>query len=285
MRPTKELLAVRPGVELDVQACGEANAPTVVLISGAGAPAAFWPDSFVQRLTSPGLGVVRYDHRDTGRSTHFDDPYSIDELLLDLQQLVAQLGAERIHLVGHSMGGYLAQMACLQGWPSLASITSISAGSAVDEATRARLGISSPDEAVWAELMKNQTVGDCARDLPGWLASWGFLNGSRPFDEDMATRYTRSLYRGDPRNAQVATNHIHAMSTVPPALAEGLPTARLPALVLHGEEDPLVPIDNGQATAKLIADSTFHSLDGAGHMFFDPGAWDEIADRLLAFVV
>ncbi|HSG29557.1 MAG TPA: alpha/beta hydrolase [Candidatus Krumholzibacterium sp.] len=95
---------------LECDSFGEENAPLSVLIPGAGAPAEFWPEPFCRRLAGSGMRVVRYSHRDTGLSTHFTRQYAIDELLQDLTGLIVALGSHAAHLVGHSMGGYLAQI-------------------------------------------------------------------------------------------------------------------------------------------------------------------------------
>jgi len=77
-------------------------------------------------------------------------------------------------------------------------------------------------------------------------------------------------------------NHVHAMTTVPPGLVGQLRTSERPLLVIHGTDDPLVPVDHGEATARLVPDSTFRGLAGAGHMFFNTTAWDEISQAVLA---
>ncbi len=277
-----QMVTVRSSIQLDYDIFGDKLAPLVVLISGAGAPGAFWPDLFCRDLADSGLHVVRYSHRDTGLSTHFAEQYDIDELLLDLRALIGALGDSPVHLVGHSMGGYLAQMASCRFPEIVASVTSISAGSAVAPGVCAELGMSTVSEVTWRVLMKNQPSGDFCQDLPGWLASWQYLNGKRAFDEDLATAYTRSLYVGDPRNTQVATNHVHAMSTVPNELVDRLRTVRCPFLVIHGTEDLLVPVDNGEATARLVSASKFARLERAGHMFFSWDTWTEIQNRLVA---
>ncbi len=266
---------------LDYEAFGAKESGLVVLISGAGAPAKFWPQEFCKQLASDGFYVVRYCHRDTGHSSHFDTPYDIHELLSDLAGLIDKFDHKKAHLVGHSMGGYLAQLAMCEFPDRLETATSISAGSAVSEKSHEKLGTSLPRPEVWNVLMQNEPTGDFMTDLPGWLESWIFLNGSRMFDEALATNYTRALYDDDPRNAQVATNHIYAMGTVPDSLIRRLPHSQVPLLVLHGTEDPLVPIDNGQATSQLAKTSTFCRLENAGHMFFNHNTWNEIRTRLV----
>jgi len=274
------LLTVRDTVDLDVDTFGDPQCPGLLLIPGAGAPADFWPADFCGHLASGGLHVVRYHHRDTGLSTHFDAPYDIEELLLDLMALVHVLGHPSVHLAGHSMGGYLAQMAMCRFPEAVASATSISAGSTVSPDLSRELGMSPVADETWQALMKNQPTGHLDKDLPGWLESWRFLNGRRPFDTQAATDYTRTLYRGDPRNAQAAVNHIHAMTTVPDSLVRDLPSCQCPFLVIHGTHDPLVPLDNGEASARLVPHSRLVRLQGAGHMFFDADTWREIGREL-----
>ena len=115
--------------------------------------------------------------------------------------------------------------------------------------------------------------------LPGWMASWRFLHGREPLDDEMATAYTQSLYTGDPRNAQVAVNHVHAMTTVPTTLVADLANTHVPLLVMHGSDDVLVPADNGRKTAAL-AGGRLAELAGAGHMFFNDAIWHTIERAL-----
>ena len=252
-----------------------------MLISGAGAPAEFWPDFFCKSLADRGFRVLRYSHRDTGLSTHFDDPYDIWELHQDLVSLVEMFEKPSVRFVGHSMGGFLAQLAVCYSSLSIQSVVSISAGSAVESGLCEELGMSRPSDGTWRVLMQNQPTGNYMADLKGWLSTWRFLNGSFPFDEEQAMLYTKSLYQGDPRNAQVATNHVHAMTTVPIKLVEDLTKTYCPFLVLHGTEDVLVPLDNGEVTARLAPNSTFAGIEGAGHMFFNKQTWVKIRDHIV----
>jgi len=275
-----QLLAIRDSVQLAFDTFGSEQDALILLITGAGAPAEFWPEEFCRDLAATGRFVVRYSHRDTGYSSHFDEQYPIEELLQDMMAFITVLGSPIVHLVGHSMGGFLAQMAMCRLRGGIASVTSISASSTVSPEVASELGMSSVSDTTWQILMRNQPKGDFSKDLPGWLESWRFLNGTRHFDEKSAIRYTRALYVGDPRNAQIADNHIHAMTTVPSSLARELTKVRCPFLVIHGTEDPLIPIDNGEASARLAPDGKIVRLQGVGHMFFNRDTWREIGQTL-----
>lgn len=100
------------------------------------------------------------------------------------------------------------------------------------------------------------------------------------FEEERAVRYTEWLYRGDPRNCQVAENHIHAMTTVPTSLEDRLQTLQLPATVIHGTADRLVPLDHGETTAHLLPGADLIRLQSAGHMFLNTQTLSEIAAAL-----
>lgn len=278
-------VAVREAVALEYASLGDTADPAILLIAGAGAPADYWPEAFRHSLTDAGFRVIAYNHRDTGGSTHFDDVYALDELLEDLVALLDALHVPAAHLAGHSMGGYLAQMAMARYPARVLSVTSMSAGSIIDETAKRARGLSSPTEETWARLMENLPAGDYRYDLPGWLKSLRFLSGSLAFDEAMATAYVKALYGGDPRNAMVATNHVHAMTTVPDSLPDEVAQAAQPLLVVHGTEDPLVPLDNGYDTYRAAgkARGRFLPLEGAGHMFFNSGVWQTIATAISDF--
>jgi pimeloyl-ACP methyl ester carboxylesterase len=258
--------------------------PCVLLISGAGSHAAFWPDDFCRRLVEAGLFVIRYDHRDIGYSTHTEADYDLITLLDDA---MAVLDAHRVvaaHLVGHSMGGYLAAMASAYRALRVLSATMISAGPTVTPAVAAELGLSSMRPETWEALLENRPTGDFEADLPGWMRSWHLLHGHVPLDEAMATRYTRELYVRDARDAAVAERHVAAMRTVPASFASDLTRVATPGLVIHGTEDPLVPVDHGAALARLIPGCRLRLIPGAGHMFLHPDLWSELATQILEHV-
>ena len=271
-------LSVGSRAELRIEQFGDRADPVILLISGAGAPAAFWPDFFCEALALEGYRVVRFDHRDTGFSTHFDDPYDISTLTGDVESIIDALDANEVHVVGHSMGGYIVSLlASERSRPEVMSATVIAAGPTSDTSRYGEFAMSTPTQETWAALIGNEPTGELQNDLPGWLKSWRILNGLRAFEQDLAEAYTRALYQGDPRNAQVATNHIHAMTTVPNNLPEALGNIDIPFLVVHGSEDVLVPLDNGRALARLVPGSVLHIIQGAGHMYFTHETWSELA--------
>ena len=265
------------GVALETETFGEDQADSpLLLVSGAGSPMQFWPDDICHALGAEGRKVVRYCHRDTGLSDHFDRPYSVDPLLEDLVSVIDGLAGGRAHLAGHSMGGYLSLLAAARMPAKVASVAAISCGPTTDPDRYDQFAMSAVSPETWAVLMRNEPSGDFDKDLPGWMASWEFLNGERAFDHKMARGYTRSLYRGDARNAQVADNHIHAMTTLPGNFPETLAALEMPVTIFHGTDDPLVPFDNGRALSRVVPGARLDPLEGAGHMFFDPAVWHEM---------
>lgn len=271
------IVKVRAGIDLAYDRIGDPGDPCLVLVPGAGAPRDFFPDAFCHRLARTGLQVVRYSHRDTDASTHVEKPYPISELLTDLRALIDVLQLGQVHLAGHSMGGYLVALALSDADFPVRTGTLMAAGPSIVADDYARFGLTFPDDALWPKLMANTPTGDLEADWPGWVESWRVLHGNRPVEETLARNYTEALYRHDPRNCQVATHHIHAMSTVPADLPVRLGQIDRPALVIHGDEDPLVPVSHGRALARLIPHAGIVELAGAGHMYFNSATWSEIA--------
>lgn len=262
------LVKLRSGVTLEIEISGTAGAPLMVLVPGAGAPLDFWHPSYVDALIESGFRVLRFNHRDTGLADHFDEAYSIDVLISEMWELIDRFEAGTVHLTGHSMGSYMGVISMLDKRHRLSSVTAISAGPTTDQSRYSELRMIPPDPSTWGVLIENTPSGNLSADLTGWMKSWRFLNGDVEFDQEHALAYTKALYRGDPRNAQVAVNHVHAMTTLRADLSDRLAGTKTPLFVLHGEKDPLVPLSHGQALQRIVPEAQISVLNSAGHMFF-----------------
>jgi pimeloyl-ACP methyl ester carboxylesterase len=272
----------RGSIRLWSESFGDPGHSCALLISGAGAHTLFWPDEFCNLLAEQGLFLIRYDHRDIGYSTHVESDYDIFSLLGDSLAVLDVHGVRTAHFIGHSMGGYLVALAAVHQARRVLSATMISSGPTVTPAVATKLGLSSVPQDTWDALLENQPTGSYEVDLPGWMRSWRLLHGAFPLDETMAARYTRELYIRDPRDASVAKAHIAAMGTVPASLADDLTRVTTPSLVVHGTDDPLVPVDHGMALARFIPDCRLQLIPGAGHMFFHRDLWEQLGSHLLA---
>jgi pimeloyl-ACP methyl ester carboxylesterase len=274
----------RGAIRFWTESFGGPGRPCALLISGAAAHAAFWPDEFCGLLAERGLFVIRFDHRDIGYSTHIREDYDIFALLDDALAILDAYRVGAAHLIGHSMGGCLVALAAVHRAPRVLSATMISAGPTVTPAVAAGLGLSSMRPETWEALLENRPTGHFEADLPGWMRSWHLLHGHHPLDEEMAARYTREFYTRDVRDAAVHEHHIAAMTTVPASLAEDLARVTAPSLVIHGIEDPLVPVDHGMALARLIPGCRLQLIPGAGHIFFRRDLWAQMAEHVLGHV-
>lgn len=254
----------------------EGAGPACLLIGGAGAISAFWPDRFCAELASSGHRVIRYDHRDAGNSTSVDRcqrPYGLMDLVDDAMAVLDDCGERSAHIVGHSMGGFIAQLAAIHHPDRVLSLTSVSSHSASPH-------LPSPSPQTWEVMLANRPVGDLETDLPGYMEVWRFLNGELAFDEEMARDYTRELYRRNPRTLPAA-NHVAIQADMEdrgPALRR----VRRPALVIHGERDPLVPFAGALQVADAIDGARLLRLPGAGHMFFNASVWETLGGELAA---
>lgn len=266
--------AARGDVRIHVEEFA-ASGPACLLVGGAGAISAFWPDACCRELASSGYRTIRFDHRDAGNSSFVDrskNPYGLMDLVDDVMAILDACGETGAHMVGHSMGGFIVQLAAIHHPDRVLSLTSISSHTASP-------ALPPPSEETWQVMLANQPTGDLEWDLPGYMTVWRFLNGDAPFDDEMAARYTRELYARNPATLP-ATNHV----AIQAEMADRGPALRgvdLPALVIHGDRDPLVPFEGGQQTAGALGGSRLVRLPRAGHMFFSPVIWGEIVRELV----
>ena len=271
------------GIELAYEEAGPAGASVVLLIMGLGAPLTFWPDAFVDGLVQNGFRVVRFDNRDFGLSDKFDGapadvegayaklmrgeaikpPYGLPDMALDAIGLLDALNIDKAHIVGASMGGMIAQIIAADHPERVRSLVSIMSSSGDPALPRGK----SEALAIFA------IPPPPADDKPAFIAhaircqqAIGSPVLVEP-ESDIRARvergYDRSnYYDGVPRQLLAV-------------LANGSRVALLkriatPTLVIHGTEDPLVPLEGGKHTAAHIKGAELMLVEGMGHDFPAP---------------
>jgi pimeloyl-ACP methyl ester carboxylesterase len=245
------------GIRLWYEDRGDPDAEPIVLVMGATATVLSWPTELLDALTGAGYRVVRFDNRDIGLSTHVDfatKPYTLDDMATDTVGLLDALGIERAHFIGASMGGMISQVMALRHPDRVLSlgllITSPGPDERLSPTSDEILSVASRPATTDAEV-EQRTV-----DL------WRALSGSRfPFDE---APYRELAALDAARGTNPNSGHPFAVFTAPSRI-DALAAVTVPTLIVHGTEDPIFPIDHGEALAKAIPGSTLVTWEGVGH--------------------
>jgi pimeloyl-ACP methyl ester carboxylesterase len=265
------------GVELCTEPFGDPGDPPVLLIMGIGASMLWWDEGFCRSLAERGRFVIRYDHRDTGRSTTYEPgrpEYSGDALDDDAAGVLDGYGIAAAHLVGVSAGGAIAQLVALKSPRRVLSLTLISTTAAVtiDRALP-------PPTAEFGRFVSTARVDwEDERSMADYMVDYMrvIAGGERPFDEAEA----RELVRRDMERARdyaAVQNHDLLGAEAPPSAP--LSSIAVPTLVVHGSADPMFPLPHGQALADEIPGARFVALDGAGHGLYRPD-WGTVVDAI-----
>lgn len=260
---------VAPGVRLwaeDFPATGSHPGEPLLLVMGANASGLAWPDSLVAQLAEHHR-IIRYDHRDTGRSTAaFDDaPYGITDLAEDAVAVLDAFDVPRAHVVGMSMGGLLVQLLLLDHPDRLATATLFCTGPLpFAEPNPAAPPPPGPDPALlrlWAEL-------DDPRDQKGEIAwrveHWRLLNGTgTPFDAAEFRALEERVVAHSGRHDPVVA-HAH-MDTAGLERGAELAAVTVPTLVIEAPEDPAFPPPNAGGLARTLGGGRLVRIPGMGH--------------------
>ncbi len=284
---------VSPDVELEYEVTGSPGAPPVLLVMGVGAQLIHWPDGFVEMLAGRGLRVVRFDNRDSGLSTKLEHlgvppvkwnlvralmgfpvpgPYRLEDMASDAAGLLDALEVPCAHVVGISMGGMVAQALAI-GRPdrvlSLTSLMSTPGGRYVGKFGAIRALVGPPPRT------REQAIETGVR-LARAISGPGF-----PLDDEaMRELAARSWDRGHCPTG--FARQIAAIFCAQPRLG-ALAQLRMPTLVIHGEHDPLVPVEAGRATAAAVPGARLVVVPGLGHSLPD-GAWPVLCDEIAGHV-
>ena len=262
-------------VEIEYQTFGDDRPETILLVNGLGSQMTRWPEAFCERLVARGYRAIRFDNRDTGRSSWLDgQSYVLADMAADGMAVLDAAGVRRAHIAGVSMGGMIVQRMAIDYPDRVLSLTSIMSAPGLEklqstpEAT-AVLNVAPPDpsadfEAFVAHQMANaRTIGS-----PGY-----------PWTEAELRARAENEYRRAFNPAGVARQR-QAIGADGDRTAE-LNRLSVPTVVLHGENDPLVQPIGGQATAAAIPGAELRLIPGMGHDL-PPGLYDIFEDAICA---
>ncbi len=260
-----------PGaVDICYEVTGDAGSPAVILVSGLGGQLVSWEEGFWRSIEAAGFRVVRFDNRDAGLSGPpgeteapgaSDLPYTLDDMAGDVARLMDWLEIDSAHLLGVSMGGMIVQLVAIH-YPdrvrSLTSIMSTTGAHGVGMPTAEALSVlarrppTSREEYIAAELENHRVIGS-----PGYPVedAWRAARAAREYDRSFR-----------PRGVARQLGAILAAGD----RTEALTRIRVPTLVIHGEADPLIAPDGGQATAAAIEGSRLVTIPGMGHEITPP---------------
>ena len=283
------------GIEIEYETAGSKSDPALLLIMGLGGQLTIWPDAFFEGLARQGFYVIRYDNRDTGLSTDFgswgvpnlmeafgklmagkklEAPYVLNDMAADAVGLLDALGIERAHIVGISMGGMIAQIVAAQ-YPqrtrSLVSTMSTSGRPGLPQGKPEALSMltaqpegPSREQRVAHGIKVRRAIAGAGYPIPESEAR-AFVERNvdrRWYPEGGARQYLAILASGD--------------------RVEMLKGIKVPTLVLHGEDDPLLPVECGRDVARLVPAAKIETFPGWGHDL--PGGFlPTLIDRIAGF--
>lgn len=287
------------GINIWWQDYGDKENPAVILIMGLNSNSKVWPAEFIHKIVDNGFYVVVYDNRDIGKSTWvteepllisfikamptpiiklfvdgiftfiFDESgrfnmsnpapaeYNLNDMALDGLSLLDHLGIEKAHVVGASMGGMIAQVMTLNYPERVLTLTAIMTTPGFDTPD-----LSGPHEKFVKAMKESMVLNLLEEEEKALTVIEQALTGSRfPFDKKAFSQEAKNrIQQGlNTSNAQIA-----AVGASPNRLNR-LQEIHAPTLIIHGTEDPLIPIDHGLSLAKNIPNSSQMIIQGVGH--------------------
>ncbi len=278
-------------IEIEYDTFGTPTSKPFLLIMGLGAQMINWDEEFCNQLVDRGFYVIRFDNRDVGLSTKFDDAgepnlmklvmaarrgkqiesaYTLEDMSDDAVGLLDALNIDKAHICGASMGGMIAQLVAIRHPSRVLSLTSIMSSTGNPDLPQPK------PEAMQALMKPIPTQREAI--IEAGVDTMRIIHGPGiPFDEERARKLTiASLDRSNYRvgySRQLAA--IMAAKNRKPALA----SVSVPTLVIHGSDDPLMPPDGGKDTAEAIPGAELLVVKGMGHSL-PPQVWSQVIDAI-----
>jgi pimeloyl-ACP methyl ester carboxylesterase len=279
------------GIQIEYDEFGDAKNAPMLMIMGLGAQMIWWDEKFCRTLADRGFRIIRFDNRDIGKSEWFDHlgapdlgtmiadawqgkpinpPYTLMDMTNDAVGLLDAVEINKAHVCGASMGGMIAQMMAIHYPDRLLSLTSIMSTTGNPNAA----ALSPPPKEVFQPLRPKNRDDFIEKTLKLWQVLAGdhiFFDQSQ-LREKLGQEYDRGYH---PKGLIRQFAAILTSGNRRPDLEK----VRLPALVIHGDSDPLVPLAGGKDTADAIPGAELLIIPGMGH-FLPPKVWPQIIDAI-----
>ena len=258
------------GIEIEYETFGDPKAQPMLLIGGLGSQLLSWDEDFCALLAGHGFHVIRFDNRDSGLSTWVDDAYTLDDMAADAAGLLDALGIPAAHVVGASMGGFIAQLVALNHPDRVLTLTSIMSGPNGDDQVQ-------PTTEGSGVLMAPAPDTREERIAIGVWARQALLGPADLFDEPQErARVTRAVDRA--YHPAGFGRQLGAVLVARGRL-ERLGSVSVPTLVIHGDADILVPVENGRRVAAAVPGARLMEIEGMGHDL-PRRVWSQVADAI-----
>ena len=284
--PQSEAKTAKAGeVELVYDTFGDPEAPPLLLIMGLGAQMITWDEPLCAAFARRGFYVIRFDNRDVGLSTKFDEagmpnvlalfqgeqvdvPYNLEALAADTAGLLDALGIDSAHVMGASMGGMIAQLLAIHYPERVRTLTCLGSSSQAPD-------LPPPGPEAMQLLLAPPPTGRESAVEQG-VRTTRLLNGNLPFDETRAREQAGAAWDRGIHPAGTARQMAAILSS---SWHRQLPEVTVPTLVIHGEADPLLPLPHGVNIAEKVPGASLLVIDDAGHVF-PPATWPTIVDAV-----
>ncbi|MFD0903437.1 alpha/beta fold hydrolase [Actinomadura sediminis] len=273
-RSNGEKLVGISDAELCVETFGDPADPAVLLIDGAAASMLWWEAGLCARIAGAGRFVIRYDNRDTGRSTGYPPGrpgYTFTDLAGDALGVLDALGVERAHIVCRSMAGGIGLILGVDHPDRVLSLTLASTSPGGD-------GLPPPSDELTGGSPADPDPADPVAVADFVVASAKALSGGSPFFDETATRAL--VERDVARTRDIASTLVNHYAMTFDGPSRGFGDIKAPTLVVHGDHDPLFPLPHGRALRDAIPGAELLVLEGAGHDLPRP-LWDVFVPALV----
>lgn len=284
--------ATANGIQIEYETFGNPSGRPLLMIIGLGAQMIHWDDDLCKDLAERGHHVIRFDNRDVGLSTKFEEagvpdlmetfgkimrgeeirpPYTLDDMADDAVGLLDALGIRKAHICGMSMGGMIAQTIAIRHPSRVLSLISI-------YSTTGNPKVPQPKPEV-IQLLIAPPPKEREANVEHMLGVFKTIAGPGfPVDE----KWTRKILAQSYDRCFCPQGMVRQLVAI---LTQGnrgpaLTSVKAPTLVVHGTSDPLVPVEGGKDTAKAIPGAQLMLIEGMGHDLPHGGAWPRIVEAI-----